>query len=391
MALGRGLDDLLSDSDDDALTHNINLTKIEVDPNQPRKRFDEETISELADSIRKQGLLQPIIIRPIEDSVDKYRIVVGERRFRAVSSLGWKTIPAIVRTDLDDRSAAIISLVENIQREEVDFWDQASALRDLTIKYNMSVSDASMVLGRKKRWGYQVLRIFDTPPRVQELVASKKINGWVASELSALSEEDPEKAIELAEALAENSSLRNMVLAYVKSTRTPNSDQVDGELAVPSIEEPEKAIELAEDEADAALATESPSFGFEDGGSTPIEVHSSNGSVTFGEIDRDLDEEDLKFLSEDDDTNTNTGEESQSPSPAKNSSAKKEEKEEKQLSSFDQTRIASAAKDLTQIWGVLVEIEADGDFEGAMKFHFSDSKAFEELFLLLSNSSPRMS
>jgi ParB/RepB/Spo0J family partition protein len=351
MVLGRGLEDLLS-NEDEAMTNDVPLSSIVANPNQPRKRFSDETIEELADSIKKQGLLQPIIVRPIESENQntKYQIVVGERRFRAINSLGWKTIPTIIREDLDDKNAAIISLIENIQREEVDFWDQAVALRDLTDKYDMSVAEASSVLGRKKRWGYQVLKIFETPDKVQALVAAKKINGWTAAELSALSEEDPEKAIELAEALAEDASLRSTVLAYVKAVKNKVEDEDetlqqegDESLDIEVIEEkPYIAPPLEDYEEETSNSSLKPSTNFADDNEYELE-----------------DEEPSKVNSE----------------PV--------QREIRQLSDFDIVRIKSAAKDLTQIWGNLIEVEADGAFTGSIKFRFFDSNQFDELFGLL--------
>lgn len=217
----RGLASLLEEQSGggDGIT-DIQLDKIDPNPLQPRKHFNDETVKELAASIKEQGLLQPIMVRLTESG--RYQIILGERRFRAIKSLGWVTIPCIVK-NLEDEQVLVVSLIENIQREDVTFWDQAMAVKGLK-NLGHDVDKVATLLGKSKRWVYRVLQIFNTPERVQELVRDEKINGWVATELTTLSVngETEENIVAIAEALAENPSLLSFVKATIKRAQEAN-------------------------------------------------------------------------------------------------------------------------------------------------------------------------
>ena len=123
--LGKGLDALFQEKIDLSLDKEkktfmeIDITKISPNPNQPRKDFSEESIEELAQSIKNQGLLQPILVRPLPGDLEKYQIVAGERRFLACQKAGLNKIPAIV-VELTDEECLIVALVENLQREDLN-------------------------------------------------------------------------------------------------------------------------------------------------------------------------------------------------------------------------------------------------------------------------------
>ena len=137
-ALGRGLDALLSMDDvkteGSSSINEIELAKITVNPNQPRREFDETALQELADSITEIGIIQPITLRKLSD--DEYQIIAGERRYRASQRAGLKTIPAYIRT-ADDENMMEMALIENIQREDLNAVEIALAYQHLLDQYEL--------------------------------------------------------------------------------------------------------------------------------------------------------------------------------------------------------------------------------------------------------------
>ena len=129
---------------------------------QPRRRINEEGIEELAASIRAQGLLEPVIVRPraLEGG---YEIVAGERRWRAAQRAGLDTVPALVR-ELDDRQAIAIALIENIQREDLNPLEEATALKRLLAEYDMTHEQIADAVGRSRTAVSNLLRLLNLPP-----------------------------------------------------------------------------------------------------------------------------------------------------------------------------------------------------------------------------------
>lgn len=150
---------------------NIPIGKIIANPNQPRKTFYEQTISELAESIKEHGVLSPIIVRP---SGLKYEIIAGERRFRAAGQAGLKEIPAIIKK-ASDSDSRIISLIENIQREDLNDIDRASALRELKTTLKMSWEEIAKRLGLTKRRVLDLVGLLDLPDEIKEDIRQKKL------------------------------------------------------------------------------------------------------------------------------------------------------------------------------------------------------------------------
>ena len=138
-ALGRGLDALLSmeevKTEGSSSINEIELSKISVNPNQPRREFDETALEELADSIREIGIIQPITLRKVSD--DEYQIIAGERRYRASQKAGLDTIPAYIRT-ADDENVMEMALIENIQREDLNSVEIALAYQHLIEQYDLT-------------------------------------------------------------------------------------------------------------------------------------------------------------------------------------------------------------------------------------------------------------
>jgi ParB family chromosome partitioning protein len=150
---------------------NISIERLTPNPNQPRKTFYEETITELAESIREQGLLSPIIVRP---DGNKYQIIAGERRYKAAQQAGLKEVPALIRK-VSDGEARIISLIENIQREDLNDIDRASALRELKVNLGLPWEKLAQKLGLTKQRVLDLVGLLDLPEEIKEDIRQKKI------------------------------------------------------------------------------------------------------------------------------------------------------------------------------------------------------------------------
>jgi len=149
----------------------IKIDRIVPNPNQPRKTFYEQTISELAESIKEHGILSPIIVRP---SGKKYEIVAGERRFKASRQAGLKEIPALIKK-VSNGDARIISLIENIQREDLNDIDRASALRELKVNLGSPWESIAQRLGLTKRRVLDLVGLLDLPEEIKEDIRQKKL------------------------------------------------------------------------------------------------------------------------------------------------------------------------------------------------------------------------
>ena len=142
----------------------IEIEKIHARDNQPRKSFDDETIDDLAKSIEKYGLLNPIVVRKKND---KYEIVAGERRYRAVKKLGLKTIDAIIK-DYEEKDVEVLSLIENIQREDLKVLEEANAYKKLSTEYNLTQEEIAKTMGKSRSYianTMRLLNLFDVEKR----------------------------------------------------------------------------------------------------------------------------------------------------------------------------------------------------------------------------------
>ena len=174
--LGKGLDALLGQhaaSDLSAIREDDELRRLPIDllqrsPYQPRVDFKQDALQELADSIRAQGVVQPIVVRPLS-SGEKFEIIAGERRWRASQLAGLHEVPAVVRK-LDDRSAVCLSLIENIQREDLNPLEQARALARLMADFDMTHETVAEAVGRSRSAVTNLMRLLDLDDRVKTMV-----------------------------------------------------------------------------------------------------------------------------------------------------------------------------------------------------------------------------
>lgn len=177
----------------------IPLERIEPNPEQPRLAFDESTLQELAASIREHGVLQPVLVRPLADGT--YQLIAGERRWRASKLAAQATIPALVE-DIDDETALEISIIENLQREDISPLDEAAMYDRMIREHGYSIRKLADKLGKDKGYLENRLRLADAPPEVRELVSLRKDTLSHAYELMKVS--DPRKRRRLAEQVARN-------------------------------------------------------------------------------------------------------------------------------------------------------------------------------------------
>ncbi|UHA75373.1 ParB/RepB/Spo0J family partition protein [Paenibacillus sp. 481] len=167
--LGRGLDALipsLSVNDDDKIVE-VQLTQLRPNPYQPRKHFDEQSIQELAESIKQHGIIQPIVVRSV---LKGYEIIAGERRYRASQLLGLATIPAVVRA-FSDQQVMEIALIENLQRENLNAIELALAYQSLMDQFSLTQEELSVKVGKSRSHIANFVRLLQLPEEVKALVS----------------------------------------------------------------------------------------------------------------------------------------------------------------------------------------------------------------------------
>jgi ParB family chromosome partitioning protein len=175
------------------------VDRIEPNPQNPRLAFNSETLEELASSIREHGVLQPVLVRPLDDG--RFQLIAGERRWRASKLAAQPTIPALVE-EIDDDTALEIALIENLQREDISPLDEAAMYDRMIRDHGYSIRKLAEKLGKDKGYLENRLRLADAPPEVRELVSLRKDTLSHAYELMKV--EDPKKRRKLADQVARN-------------------------------------------------------------------------------------------------------------------------------------------------------------------------------------------
>lgn len=197
MALGRGLDALLGDSSlRDQTGGSVSLPIAQVEPglNQPRKHFDDESLADLAESIRQHGILQPLTVRRLASGY--YQIIAGERRWRAARQAGLEEVPAII-IEADDRKVMELGLIENLQREDLNPMEEAAGYRALIQDYGLTQEEAAKRVSKSRPAVANAMRLLSLPQEVQWLVEQGNLSaghGWALLALPS-----PEEQIAFAE------------------------------------------------------------------------------------------------------------------------------------------------------------------------------------------------
>ena len=191
--LGRGLDALLGAATRSEtapeppaveILRQVPVEWIERGRYQPRQDLREDTLQELAESIRAQGVVQPVLVRPLGG--DRYELIAGERRWRAAQLAGLREVPAVIR-DLPDRAAIAVALIENIQREDLNPLEEAAALHRLIVEFELTHQQAAEAVGRSRAAVSNLLRLLDLTEDVQGLVRERKLDMGHARALLPLS------------------------------------------------------------------------------------------------------------------------------------------------------------------------------------------------------------
>ena len=207
--LGRGLEALLGPkSETPALEaapgdtlHSLPVDALTAGKYQPRKHWDEDKLAELAESIKAQGVIQPIVVREIADHGGRtYEIIAGERRWRASKQAGLAEVPVVVR-EVDDRTVVAMALIENIQREDLNPLEEANALQRLIDEFDLTHAQAAEAVGRSRAAVSNLLRLLELPPEIRTLVETRALEMGHARALLTLA---PQAAVALARQAAEH-------------------------------------------------------------------------------------------------------------------------------------------------------------------------------------------
>lgn len=192
--LGRGLSALMADAGVDlaaagqdpsrapAPDRQVPIEKLRPNPDQPRRRFDDEALAELAQSIREKGILQPLIVRPVAGTEDEFEIVAGERRWRAAQRAGLHQAPVLVR-DFNDTEVLEIGIIENIQREGLNAIEEAAAYRQLIDRFGHTQDKVAEALGKSRSHVANCLRLLNLPEPVQSMVTEGRLSSGHARAL----------------------------------------------------------------------------------------------------------------------------------------------------------------------------------------------------------------
>lgn len=218
--LGRGLDSLFADNSVDELNPSVNKLRImEIEPNrdQPRKDFDEKSLSELAESIEQHGVLQPLVVRPLTNG--GYQLVAGERRWRAARIAGLTEVPVVIK-ELTDEEVIEIAMIENLQREDLNPLEEALGYRYMMDELNITQEQAAEKVGKSRPAVANAIRLLRLPDEVQEMVKNNLISPGHARAL--LGFENQELIIQTAKRIVkEDLSVREVETLVKNSQKAP--------------------------------------------------------------------------------------------------------------------------------------------------------------------------
>ena len=229
--LGKGLGALLGDDvmkTESSGSLSIPISQVESYSGQPRKHFDEESLQELADSITEHGIIQPLTVRKLSSGY--YQIIAGERRWRAARLAGLQEVPVIVM-EADDRKAAELAMIENLQREDLNPMEEAAGFQSLIETYHMTQEEAAQRVGKSRSAVTNALRLLGLSPSVRKLVEENKLTAGHARALVPLSPSLQESAANaiIAGGLSgrQTEALVKRLSAEKKESKKPRNDEVD--------------------------------------------------------------------------------------------------------------------------------------------------------------------
>lgn len=223
--LGRGLDALFADNsiEEIASTSALKLKIMDIEPNrdQPRKIFDEDALAELADSIAKHGVIQPLLVRPMPDG--SYQLVAGERRWRASRMAGLTEVPVVIK-ELSDDEAMALALIENLQREDLNAIEEAQGIKALMDTLSLTQDEAAERVGKSRPAVANALRLLKLPDSVIALVSDGKLSPGHARAL--LGFKDEQDIIETADLIIEKGlTVRDVEKLVKKRNKEPKAEK----------------------------------------------------------------------------------------------------------------------------------------------------------------------
>ena len=243
-ALGRGLNALLGTSDlESEQLLEVDIDRILPNSHQPRKSFDDSGLSELADSIREHGVVQPIVIRALDDGF--FQLIAGERRWRASQRAGLLKIPAVVR-EAGEHAALEIALIENLQREDLNPIEEAQAYERLIVDFGMTQEEVAKRVGKNRTTVANMLRLLRLPPEVQQWLRENRLSTGHAKALLSLSE--PDAILDTARKIIQgNYSVRQTEILVARHAKTATDDDSGDSSAVvdPNVRAAVHALEQA--------------------------------------------------------------------------------------------------------------------------------------------------
>lgn len=229
--LGRGLGALLGDDvmkTESSGSLSLPISQVETCSSQPRKRFDDESLQELADSISQHGIIQPLTVRKLSSGY--YQIIAGERRWRAARLAGLQEVPVIV-IEADDRKAAELAMIENLQREDLNPMEEAAGFQSLIESYHMTQEEAAQLVGKSRSAVTNALRLLGLTPSVRKLVEEGKLSAGHARALVPLSPSLQESAanaiVSGGLSVRQTEALVKRLSAEKKEAQAKDPDEVD--------------------------------------------------------------------------------------------------------------------------------------------------------------------
>ena len=191
--LGRGLSSLIGDSDVKTTNNKISISSIVPNKNQPRKLFEKESLQELTNSIKQRGIIQPLIVRKLNDQDNKFELIAGERRLQAAQSAGFHEVPVVI-IDADNLKSLELAIIENVQRKDLNSIEEAESYKNLIENFGYDQDQVSKFIGKSRSHVSNSLRLLTLPKKIVEFIRHEKITQGHAKILIGL-----ENALLLAE------------------------------------------------------------------------------------------------------------------------------------------------------------------------------------------------
>ena len=232
--LGRGLSSLIGDSDVKITNNKISISSIIPNKYQPRKNFDKNSLEELTASISERGIIQPIIVRPSEDSNDKYELIAGERRWQAAQNAGLHEVPVVI-LNVDNLKSLEFAIVENVQRKDLNPIEEAEGYQRLINEFNYDQDKVAKFIGKSRAHISNCIRLLSLPAKVIEHIINDKISPGHAKILVGLDNSEllAEKIIKKKLSVRQAEALARLVKSNKSSIKSkdPNSIDIENQLS----------------------------------------------------------------------------------------------------------------------------------------------------------------